>query len=539
MIYMILNLENLKTLDWSISGIYKIENIFSGNVYIGQAQDIRKRLREHLEWCISQNKRENKALLNAWNKYGEGCFDFEIIDICNIEELDNREKHWIAHYNSHSNGYNMTSGGQEGYRGKDWSDEERKHFSDIRNPEPVLQIDFNGNIIKEFWSIAQASKLTGIDGRGIYSCCNKGISKTAGGYIWIYKKDNDSFDLNYHLDRKQKKPVEQYDMDGNFIKLYEHGSKVEEDGFSQSVINNCCNHNSMSVYGYIWKFKDDDTRIIDKKYCEEAKRKANSVKVHKIFQVNDCCEIVNIYDSIREADRNGYVKGMVSKCCRHIIDSYKGFIWVYEDEYRTLTEEYCHDTINKNIVIKYYEIIQCNLEGVQINKYNSLNDIPSEFHKQNVSQCCRGICKQYKGYVWKYGKEITNPLSRQVEMYDKNNGKLLNVFISLKEASKITGVNESSIGQVCKHKLKSAGGFLWKYSDDNTFTIDMNYINKLNIHGSSKSLYVYDTDNKLIKIYSSITSAVDDGYTASSIRKCCKKEINTYKGYVWKYGEVS
>ena len=111
----------------------------------------------------------------------------------------------------------MTSGGQEGYRGKDWSDEERKHFSDIRNPEPVLQIDFSGNIIKEFWSVAQASKLNGIDGRGIYSCCNKGISKTAGGYIWIYKKDYDSFDLNYYLDRKQKKPVEQYDMDGNLI----------------------------------------------------------------------------------------------------------------------------------------------------------------------------------------------------------------------------------------------------------------------------------------------------------------------------------
>ena len=40
-----LNLENLRTLDWNISGIYKIENIYSGNIYIGQSKDVRKRKR--------------------------------------------------------------------------------------------------------------------------------------------------------------------------------------------------------------------------------------------------------------------------------------------------------------------------------------------------------------------------------------------------------------------------------------------------------------------------------------------------------------
>ena len=535
---MILNLENLKTLDWNISGIYKIENIYSNNIYIGQAKDIRKRLREHLEYCISQNKDENKALVAAWKKYGEGCFDFELIEKCNLSDLDEREKYWINYYDSHSNGYNMTSGGQNGFSGKDWSDEERKYFSKIRNPKPVLQIDFDGNIVKEYWSLAQASKLNNIDSRGIYSCCNKGISKTAGGYIWIYKEDYSSFDLEYHLNRKQKKSIEQYDMDGNFIKLYEHGHQVEEDGFSQSTVNSCCNHNSMSVNGYIWKFKDDDTRIINKEYCDEAKRKANSVKVRRIFQINNDCNIVNIYDSIRETERKGFSKNMVSKCCRHIIDSYKGFIWAYEEEYDALSQDYCNKILNKNIKIKYYEIIQCDMNGKELNKYDSLNDLPIDFHKQNVSQCCRGICEQYKGFIWKYGKEKQNPFSRQVEMYDRKNGNLLETFNSMQEAHEITGINKSSIGQVCNHKLKSAGGYLWKYKDDNSFVIDYDYINKISVRSDSKSLFVYDTDNNLIKIYNSITSAVEDGYNAGSIRKCCKNEIDTYKGYIWKYGEA-
>ena len=48
-----------------------------------------------------------------------------------------------------------------------------------------------------------------------------------------------------------------------FIKLFEHGCQVKEDGFLPSTINTCCNHNTMSAYGYIWKFKDDSTRIIN------------------------------------------------------------------------------------------------------------------------------------------------------------------------------------------------------------------------------------------------------------------------------------
>ena len=157
---MVLNLENLRKLDWKISGIYKIENIFSGNIYIGQAKDIRKRLREHLEGCIRQDKDENKALVSSWVKYGEGCFDFELVEKCDLSELDDKERYWIAYYDCHKNGYNMTSGGQNGFNKKDWSDKERKYFSDIKNPKPVLQIDFDGNIVKEYWSIAQASKIT-------------------------------------------------------------------------------------------------------------------------------------------------------------------------------------------------------------------------------------------------------------------------------------------------------------------------------------------------------------------------------------------
>lgn len=334
---MILNLDNLKVIDWNISGIYKIENIYSGNIYIGQSKDIRKRLREHLECCISQNSSENTGLVLAWNKYGEGCFDFELLEKCTENQLDEKEIYWIAYYGSHKHGYNMTPGGQKNFNVSNWSDEDKKYFSDIKNPKPVLQIDLSGNIINEYWSVAQASKRNNYDSRGIYSCCNKGISKTANGYIWIYKKDYDSFDLDYYLSRKHKKAIEQYDMDGNLIKIWEHGCKVKEAGFSPSRINSCCNHKSMSAYGYIWKFVDDHTRIISKKYCDEARKKADSVKTSKIYQLNDNNNIIKIFKSLREVERNGFSRYLVSKCCKHEIEKYKNYIWLFENEYLTTT----------------------------------------------------------------------------------------------------------------------------------------------------------------------------------------------------------
>ena len=340
----ILNCEELRKLNWKQTGIYIITCTKSNNSYVGQAKDIRKRLREHLEGINyyikygTNNYRENIHLINAWKKYGENYFVFDILELCDKDKLNEREIYWIKYYDSFNNGYNMTSGGQDNCNIVEWTDEERKYFSDIKNPKSILQIDLNGNIIREFWSIAQAMKILNVDGRGIYSCCNKGISKSSSGYIWCYKEDyvNGNFNLNYHLEKKEKKPIEQYDMYGNFIKLWDHGCEVIKSGFSPSTVNSCCNHKCMSVYGFIWKFKDDDTRIIDDDYCKIAREKRESVKKQKVYQLDKNNNIIKIYNSIRDTANYGYTYSQVSLCCNHKKDYYKNYKWVFEEEYNNL-----------------------------------------------------------------------------------------------------------------------------------------------------------------------------------------------------------
>lgn len=92
----------------TISGIYKIVNLVNGKLYIGQSKNIHKRLTGHKKH-LSDNKHQNQHLQRSWNKYGKSNFEFKIIEICDIEELTQREIYWINLYESysHDKGYNI------------------------------------------------------------------------------------------------------------------------------------------------------------------------------------------------------------------------------------------------------------------------------------------------------------------------------------------------------------------------------------------------------------------------------------------------
>jgi hypothetical protein len=54
------------------------------------------------------------------------------------------------------------------------------------------------------------------------------------------------------------------------------------------------------------------------------------------------------------------------------------------------------------------------------------------------------------------------PMSKKVIQFDKKNNKL-NEYLSLSEASKLTGISASCISYCCSGKTKTSGGYIWKY----------------------------------------------------------------------------
>lgn len=115
----------------------------SGKVYIGQTKDLNARKRQHKYDSLTTNSNSfNTPFHNAIRKYGIENFKWEILEkdipswIINIKEIE-----FIKIFNSFSNGYNLTIGGQTGtgFLGKKHTDEAKKKISLARKGKKLSE----------------------------------------------------------------------------------------------------------------------------------------------------------------------------------------------------------------------------------------------------------------------------------------------------------------------------------------------------------------------------------------------------------------
>lgn len=92
----------------NVCGIYKITNPI-GQIYIGQSKRIGDRWNAHKLDCIKKNSKVAKSL----NIFGFNNHIFEIVEKCDIDDLYEKEKFWIKHFDTFDteHGLNQQSGG--------------------------------------------------------------------------------------------------------------------------------------------------------------------------------------------------------------------------------------------------------------------------------------------------------------------------------------------------------------------------------------------------------------------------------------------
>lgn len=112
-----------------MKGIYSITNRINGKKYIGYSKNIDSRWYNHKNY-LKRNVHHSIKLQNAWNKYGEENFIFDIlVEIDDINGIEVLEKEFIEKYDSFRNGYNGSQGG-ESLPGYTLSEETKKKLSE-------------------------------------------------------------------------------------------------------------------------------------------------------------------------------------------------------------------------------------------------------------------------------------------------------------------------------------------------------------------------------------------------------------------------
>jgi hypothetical protein len=123
----------------------------------------------------------------------------------------------------------------------------------------IIQIERDGNFIKGWNSRTEAEKELNINN---ISAVLRGKQKTAGGFIWMYKKEYEELEdiekFQQTLKSNNKKNIIQMSLSGEFIQEWASGTEAAKSlGKSNANIFSVLNKKADSAHGYKWIYKKD------------------------------------------------------------------------------------------------------------------------------------------------------------------------------------------------------------------------------------------------------------------------------------------
>lgn len=384
-------------------GIYKIEckihNISNG-IYIGQSSNINRRFLQHKKELIG-NYHINKHLQNAWNKYGENNFTFEIIEECPIDKLNEREIYWIQYYDSFKNGYNNTLGG-EGQR--------------LLEKIPILCL--NDGLVYTIISDIE-NKYNVINGN-VIKCCNgkrRYCGKDVYGNPLVFRYYHNGDKLLYSKDEINKianKAIISINSKKiiclNTKEIFESIASVQK-RYNISNIQKCCNGEYFycGFYNneYLQWMYYDEYLVNPKKLLSNLEIEKLCKRITKIICLND----LNIFNSIKEASEFYNIKNYqnIVSCCdknkkQHSVKGKNGLYYVFI---------YYNDYIKngKEKSLEYYKNTMYNLDKriitLENNKiYKNSIDASNKLNMSNnyICKLCRNK-EVYKGLHFMFYKD--------------------------------------------------------------------------------------------------------------------------------------
>jgi group I intron endonuclease len=211
-------------------GIYKFTII--NNTYIGSSSNLNRRIWEH-KWRLSNNKHVNKHFQNLYNKYGLENLLVEILEICTIDNLLNKEQYYINLYKPNINKAPV-SGTTLGLK---------------LSKEQCLKRKLN-NLGRKQSKETIAKRVNKIKGRKYSIEHRNNISKSRKGIKL-------SLEHKLKLIQNNKKKVASYTLENELIKIYDCSAYTKIDGYTPTNVTRCCKNKLKTHKGVIWRYYNE------------------------------------------------------------------------------------------------------------------------------------------------------------------------------------------------------------------------------------------------------------------------------------------
>lgn len=306
-----------------LCGIYKITNKINGHAYIGQSIDIMRRWRDHKNRYL----RDDNSLYKAFRKYGLENFDFIVVEECEPDKLNEREKYYIEYYNTFFDGYNETIGG------------ENTHTSSIE-PEYVNQVR---------WDLAN-TLLTGVQIGIKYNISDQTVSDINRGKVW--HKEDIVYPIREQSSFIKVKSEQQKSITANLCCKHSENKKSSKKP-ALDILAKEIYSSSFTAVGRIYGVTDNAVKKWCKSYgipykikefrqwYEEQNNIKREVRISKPQIIKKVIQIdiktqkpIAVYNNLHEAGRalgNEDYRKHIGDVCNGYRKTAYGYMWKYEE----------------------------------------------------------------------------------------------------------------------------------------------------------------------------------------------------------------
>ena len=404
-----------------ISGIYCIRNTVNDKRYIGQSADIHSRLSHH-KAKLRRGAHPNRALQGAANKYGVDALDFKIIEECDCDQLSDRERWWIAHYETFGDkGYNFTAGG-EGTRGV-------PHPTSGDNPKARRVLHLNTGVW--YTSLSEAAKTFGMSVCNISVCC-KHKTPYAGvvdgvAQVWCFEEDVahlSSADMQELLQKGQHAYSSRYAEPRNSRsvvclntgKRYESiASAAAAVGISHSAIGHALKqrHSATGIdeqtqLPLVWMYADEYERIDPTEITQRlqyGQSEYGVINSDSIVRPVVCLTTGEHFRSQSEAAKKYNIDvSAICAVCAHRKRTYTvgkdpdtglRLVWMYKDEYEAKSHDEIQEylelrlRIKKSVRAESRKPVICTTTGITYDSVISAAET-TKISATSIVRCCKG-----------------------------------------------------------------------------------------------------------------------------------------------------